>query len=112
MAPSGYLCLILHAHLPFVRHVEHEDSLEERWLFQAITESYLPLLDRLFRLHREGVRFSLTVLHIPALLQMLDDDLLKKRYKRHLSICTISRAKRWQDKEVFGRVPGHVQEST
>jgi 1,4-alpha-glucan branching enzyme len=86
VAPSGYLCLILHAHLPFVRHVEHEDSLEERWLFQAITESYLPLLDRLFRLHREGVRFSLTVSISPPLLQMLDDDLLKKRYKRHLSI--------------------------
>ncbi|MGI6663750.1 MAG: glycoside hydrolase family 57 protein [Bacillota bacterium] len=86
MAPSGYLCLVLHAHLPFVRHVEYEDSLEERWLFQAITESYLPLLHRLRRLVREGVRFSLTVSLSPPLLEMLDDDLLRKRYKRHLSI--------------------------
>ena len=36
--------LILHAHLPFVRHPEHEDFLEEDWLFEALTETYLPLL--------------------------------------------------------------------
>jgi hypothetical protein len=26
------------------RHPEHEDSLEENWLFEAITETYVPLL--------------------------------------------------------------------
>ena len=26
--PAGYLCLVLHAHLPFVRHPEYEDFLE------------------------------------------------------------------------------------
>jgi len=40
---SGYLCLVLHAHLPFVRHPEHDDFLEEDWLFEAITETYEPL---------------------------------------------------------------------
>ncbi len=40
----GYLSIILHAHLPFVRHPEHEKFLEESWLFEAITETYLPLL--------------------------------------------------------------------
>ena len=38
------LALVLHAHLPFVRHPAHEDFLEERWLFEAVVESYLPLL--------------------------------------------------------------------
>ena len=37
---SGYLALVLHAHLPFVRHPEHEEFLEEDWLFEAITETY------------------------------------------------------------------------
>jgi 1,4-alpha-glucan branching enzyme len=86
VSPKGYLCLILHAHLPFVRHPEHEDCLEERWLFQAITESYLPLLECLLRLSRQNVPFSLTVSLSPPLLTMLDDDLLRKRYKRYLSI--------------------------
>ncbi len=32
--------LYVHAHLPFVKHPEIEDCLEERWLLQAITETY------------------------------------------------------------------------
>jgi len=39
--PLGYLCLVLHAHLPFVRHPEYDDFLEEDWLYEAITETYI-----------------------------------------------------------------------
>ena len=41
---QGYLSLLLHTHLPFVRHPEHERFLEENWLHEAITETYLPLI--------------------------------------------------------------------
>ena len=41
---TGYLALVLHAHLPFVRHPEHDEFLEEDWFFEAITESYIPVL--------------------------------------------------------------------
>ena len=41
----GFFCLVLHAHLPYVRHPEDEDFLEEDWLYEAMTETYLPLLD-------------------------------------------------------------------
>ena len=34
----GFLALVLQAHLPWVRHPEHEAFLEEEWLFEAITE--------------------------------------------------------------------------
>ena len=40
---KGYLCLVLHTHLPFVRHPEEEYFLEENWLFEAITETYIPV---------------------------------------------------------------------
>src|SRR5688572_13131063 len=50
----GYLSLVLHAHLPFVRHPEHEHFLEESWLFEAITETYLPLLRVLEGWERDG----------------------------------------------------------
>ncbi len=40
---KGYFALLLHAHLPFVRHPEYPDFLEEDWLFEAITETYIPL---------------------------------------------------------------------
>ena len=40
---KGYLALVLHAHLPFVRHPEYPEFLEEDWLFEAISETYVPL---------------------------------------------------------------------
>ena len=41
----GYLAMVLHAHLPFVRHPEFDEFLEEDWLYEAITETYIPLLE-------------------------------------------------------------------
>jgi 1,4-alpha-glucan branching enzyme len=80
----GYLSLVLHAHLPFVRHPEHERFLEETWLFEAITEAYLPLLASLGRWQQEGLDARLTLTLTPTLCSMLQDPLLQSRYKRHL----------------------------
>jgi 1,4-alpha-glucan branching enzyme len=82
----GSLALILHAHLPFVRHPEHEHFLEEDWLFEAITETYIPLLQMMQRLLRDGVPFKLTMSITPTLCSMLQDDLLHARYVRHLDL--------------------------
>ena len=81
---SAYLALILHAHLPFVRHPEHEHFLEEDWLFEAITETYVPLLRMMQRLVNDRVPFKLTMSLTPTLCAMLDDELLRERYLRHL----------------------------
>ncbi len=82
--PQGYLSLVLHAHLPFVRHPEHEHFLEEDWLYQAITETYIPLIATFNRLVRDGVPFKLTMSLSPPLLSMLNDALLQSRYVRFL----------------------------
>jgi 1,4-alpha-glucan branching enzyme len=82
----GYLALILHAHLPFVRHPEYENALEENWLFECITEAYMPLLLMLDRLTDEQVDFRLTVSISPTLASMLADPLLKSRYLRRLDL--------------------------
>jgi 1,4-alpha-glucan branching enzyme len=82
--PEGYWCPVLHAHLPYVRHPEHADFLEETWLFEAITETYLPLLEMLDRLRADGVAYRLTLTLSPTLLAMLRDPLLLGRYERHL----------------------------
>ncbi len=60
----GSLALILHAHLPFVRHPEHAHFVEEEWLFEAITETYVPLLQMMERLTNDGVPFKLTCLFL------------------------------------------------
>src|SRR5439155_689589 len=68
----GSLALVLHAHLPFVRHPEHEDFLEERWFYEAVTETYVPLLEMLEGLDRDRV---------PPLLRPLGRGLLAARMR-------------------------------
>lgn len=80
----GYLSFILHAHLPFVRHPEYTDSFEEDWLFEAITETYLPLLKVFETLLSDGIPFRLGMTLTPPLMAMLSDDLLQTRYLKHL----------------------------
>ena len=82
--PLGYLCLVLHAHLPYVRHPEYGDCLEENWFFEAMTETYLPLLDVFEGLVRDGVDFRVTMSITPPLAGMMADSLLRERYRRHL----------------------------
>lgn len=84
--PLGHLCLVLHAHLPFVRHPEHEEFLEEDWLYEAITETYIPLLWVFEGLVCDGIDFRLTMSLTPSLISMLNDDLLRRRYLRHLDL--------------------------
>lgn len=80
----GYVSIHLHAHLPFVRHPEHERFLEEEWLYEAMTETYLPLYEAFSRLRDEGARFRVSMTMTPPLCEMLADDLLRCRYFRHL----------------------------
>ncbi len=85
MQPKGYLSLVLHSHLPFVKHPEHDYFLEEHWLFEAILESYLPLLINLNALKREGTPFCLSVSLTPTLCEMLSDTHLMEKFDRHLN---------------------------
>jgi 1,4-alpha-glucan branching enzyme len=80
----GFVSIILHAHLPYVRHPEHDSFFEENWLFEAITECYLPLIGVLDRLQKDNVGFSLTLSLSPPLICMLRDELLQSRYLNYL----------------------------
>ena len=90
-AEKGYVSFILHAHLPFIHHPESEDYLEEEWLFEAISETYIPLLLNFKKLEEEKVQFRLTMSITPPLLSMLDNKLLQRRYikylKKHIDLC-------------------------
>lgn len=82
--PKGYVSFVLHAHLPFVHHPESEDYLEEQWLYEAISETYLPLLTNFQKLVEEKVDFRITMSITPPLLNMLDNKLLQRRYIKYL----------------------------
>jgi len=81
---QGFFGLVLHGHLPYVRHPECEQFLQENWLFDAISETYLPLLSMMNRLKDDQVNFRITLSLSPTLCTMLDDELLQVRYVDHL----------------------------
>ena len=85
---AGTLSILLHAHLPFIRHPEYEDSLEERWLDEALIECYLPLLRMLEGRADRGVPGRITISLSPTLLAMLEDPLLRRRFARRLDRLT------------------------
>src|SRR5436309_5763924 len=82
--PQGYWSPVLHAHLPYVRHPEYPEFLEEDWFFEALTETYVPLVRVLDGLLRDGVDYGLTMTLSPPLLSMMSDRLLVERYHRYL----------------------------
>jgi len=84
MTPRGYLSVVLHAHLPFVRHPETNYMMEENWLYEAVTETYIPLLAYFDNLLEDAVPFKITMVLTPTLCAMLGDDLLRKRYSAHI----------------------------
>ena len=77
---AGALALVLHGHLPYVRS-RNPGSLEEDWYFQALSESYLPLLESLNNCLRQGARPRLTMSLSPTLLSLLSDPVLQERFE-------------------------------
>ncbi len=83
--PKGYLNLVLHAHLPYIRHPEHDYFLEENWFYEAVTESYIPLLDIFDGLINDNVEFRITLSLSPTLIEMFNDSLLRERCLRYIN---------------------------
>ncbi|MBP8259089.1 MAG: DUF1957 domain-containing protein [Verrucomicrobia bacterium] len=81
---KGLFCLVLHAHLPWVREPAHPRFLEESWLFEAVAECYLPLTAMLERWWRDGLAARLTLSLSPTLAAMLSDPLLRGRCREYL----------------------------
>jgi 1,4-alpha-glucan branching enzyme len=102
-SPAGYLSLVLHAHLPFIRHPEHAEFLEEDWFFEAVTETYAPLLISFEKLRSENIPFRITMTVTPPLATMLADDLLLSRLKKYLE-----KRIHLLEKEMKNNQEGHV----
>ncbi|MGI6036952.1 MAG: glycoside hydrolase family 57 protein [Limnochordia bacterium] len=84
MEHKGFLALVLHAHLPYVRHPDYDHYLEEDWFFEALTETYIPLLNVFEGLTDDGIPWELTMSLTPPLLSMFLDPFLHGRYNKHM----------------------------
>jgi 1,4-alpha-glucan branching enzyme len=70
--PAGAFTFVLHSHLPYARRAGRWPHGEE-WIHEAASETYLPLLDALRGLKREGVPVRLTLGMTPVLVEQLAD---------------------------------------
>jgi 1,4-alpha-glucan branching enzyme len=83
MSKSQIISLTLSLHAPFVRHPRVRRVQEERWLFESISETYLPLLEVFDRLDSEHIPFKMALSLSPTLCQMLRDDYLLEQYLKY-----------------------------
>ncbi|OGS26287.1 MAG: glycoside hydrolase [Elusimicrobia bacterium RIFOXYB2_FULL_48_7] len=101
MKPKGYWCLVLHAHLPYVRHPEYDDFLEEDWFYEGVVETYIPLLTIFEKFLEEGIDFRVTMSITPPLANMFCDELLQKRCLRYInSLCELAEKETWRNRYI------------
>lgn len=53
----------------------------EEWVHEAMSETYLPLLNALYDLKEEGIRYRVTVSITPVLAEQLADELIKDHFE-------------------------------
>jgi 1,4-alpha-glucan branching enzyme len=75
MTAIGAFTFMLHSHLPYARQAGMWPHGEE-WVHEAIAETYVPLLNALYDLREEGVRYRLTIGITPVLAEQLADPLI------------------------------------
>ncbi len=85
------ICIILHAHLPFVCDSSRDLPLEEIWLYQNIAECYIPLVMMCNSLLKKNIQPSIALSLSPTLITMLQQDYYKHRFKQWcLQLCEFS----------------------
>jgi len=79
----GAFTFVLHSHLPYARLAGRWPHGEE-WIHEAASETYIPLLQTLYDLKEEGVRYKLTVGITPILAEQLADALVLDHFDQFL----------------------------
>jgi 1,4-alpha-glucan branching enzyme len=72
MSAFGAFTFVLHSHLPYARLAGRWPHGEE-WIHEATSETYIPLLNALYELRNEGVKYKLTIGITPVLAEQLAD---------------------------------------
>lgn len=79
----GVFALMLHAHIPYCRKSGTWPAGEE-WLFEAMIETYIPLLKSLRSLHFDGIRPGIMIGLVPVLMEQLADEYMKGRFCEYM----------------------------
>jgi len=87
----GYFGLVLHGHIPWCKKSGTWPAGEE-WLFEAMAETYIPMLNILRELKENDIKTAITINITPILAEQLADDYMKQRFTEYME-SLISRAK-------------------
>jgi 1,4-alpha-glucan branching enzyme len=98
---KGYFALVLHTHLPYVRK-NGAWPVGEDWLYQVMSETYLPLLGMLAQLEDEGLTSCLALTMTPVLAEQLADPYIKERFCEYLKVMSEHAADDGRDFQYFG----------
>ena len=79
MNEQGAFTFVLHSHMPYARRAGRWPHGEE-WVYEAIAETYIPLLNVMRRLDMDGVPCQLTINLTPILLEQLNDAEMKLNF--------------------------------
>ncbi|MGE5544605.1 MAG: 1,4-alpha-glucan branching protein domain-containing protein [Bacillota bacterium] len=80
------LMLVLHSHLPYVKH-QGRWPFGEVWLFEAMAETYIPLLQTWLRLLDEGLPAPITLSLSPTLMEQLASPYLREWFIEYTRAC-------------------------
>lgn len=80
---KGCFCLLLHTHMPYVRK-NGAWPVGEDWLYQVMSDTYLPLLELLGRLEEAGAGARLALTLTPVLCEQLADPYTQDRFAAYL----------------------------
>lgn len=79
----GYFTFVLHTHIPYVRK-HGKWPFGEEWVFEAIAETYLPLLMSFEELKGKNVKFNLVIGLTPILMEQLNDEYMKREFEKYM----------------------------
>ncbi len=83
MSGLGAFTFVLHSHLPYARLAGRWPHGEE-WIHEAASETYIPLLNALYDLREEGVKYKITIGITPVLAEQLADEDVKNHLDEYL----------------------------
>ena len=98
---KGYISLVLHTHMPYVRK-NGTFPVGEDWLYQVMSNTYLPLLGMLAQLEHEGLSSCLSLTLTPVLCEQLSDPYLQERFIAYLRTMSERASNDIKDFEYFG----------
>lgn len=83
MTVKGYFCLVLHSHIPYTKNAGKWPFGEE-WLYEAMAETYVPVLDVLADLSKRALNTPVCIGISPVLMEQLADPYMNGGFEDYL----------------------------